>query len=306
MTLLPGREISVIDYFQRHHKRRLKYPELPCVICGTSAKPVYFPLEVCHVPAQRRQLLQDSTASAEMIRVTAAGPDNRKRDIQSQMQNYVCKDRTPRDYGLDIKSQMVQVRARVLTPPRVFYSRDQFLDPSGGAWNLRGQTGLREAPDRATGNDALSQWAIISFDRYVRRDDCYDLGRTLKQKMEQFIGIRVTAEPICESLDQGGGGRGYPGGENIEDCLKRVVRKFRDKPQIVFCVLPKFDNKHIYNSIKECAEIEIGVRTQCIMNKVGYKILTVFPFGFVCLLVVCFCFSISLFVCHVFRSASRV
>ena len=270
MTLLPGREISVIDYFQRHHQRRLKYPELPCVICGTSAKPVYFPLEVCHVPAQRRQLMQDSTASAEMIRVTAAGPDNRKRDIQSQMQNYVCKDRTPRDYGLDIKSQMVQVRARVLTPPRVFYSRDQFLDPSGGAWNLRGQTGLRKAPDRASGNSELSQWAIISFDRYVRRDDCYDLGRTLKQKMEQFIGIRVTAEPICESLDQGGGGgRGYPGGENIEDCLKRVVRKFRDKPQIVFCVLPKFDNKHIYNSIKECAEIEIGVRTQCIMNKAG-------------------------------------
>ena len=164
---------------------------------------------------------------------------------------------------------MVQVRARVLTPPRVFYSRDQYLDPSGGAWNLRGQTGLREAPDRASGNRELSQWAIISFDRYVRREDCYDLGRTLKQKMEQFIGIRVTAEPICESLDQGGGGRGYPGGENIEDCLKRVVRKFRDKPQIVFCVLPKFDNKHIYNSIKECAEIEIGVRTQCIMNKVG-------------------------------------
>ena len=113
MTLLPGREISVIDYFRMHHKRNLKYPELPCVICGTSAKPVYFPLEVCLVPAQRWQLLQDSTASAEMIRVTAAGPDNRKRDIQSQMQNYVCKDRTPRDYGLDIKSQMVQVRARV-------------------------------------------------------------------------------------------------------------------------------------------------------------------------------------------------
>ena len=97
MTLLPGREISVIDYFRKHHNRRLKYPELPCVICGTSAKPVYFPLEVCLVPAQRRQLLQDSTASAEMIRVTAAGPDNRKRDIQSQMQNYVCKDKTPRD-----------------------------------------------------------------------------------------------------------------------------------------------------------------------------------------------------------------
>ena len=48
-----------------------------------------------------------------------------------------------------------------------------------------------------------------------------------------------------------------------------MVRKFRAKPQIIFCVLPKFDNKHIYNSIKECAEIEIGVRTQCIMNKAG-------------------------------------
>ena len=269
-TLLPGRDISVLDYFQRHHQKRLKYPELPCVICGTSAKPVYFPLEVCHVPAQRRQLLQDSNASAEMIRVTAAGPDNRKRDIQSQMQNYVCKDKTPKDYGLEIKSSMVKVRARVLKPPRVFYSKDQFLDPMGGAWNLRGQTGLREAPSKASGDNELSQWAIISFDRFVHRDDCYDLGRTLKQKMEQFIGIRVTAEPMCETLEQGGGGgRGYPGGENIEDCLKRVVRKFRAKPQIIFCVLPKFDNKNIYNSIKECAEIEIGVRTQCIMNKAG-------------------------------------
>ena len=205
-----------------------------------------------------------------MIRVTAAGPDNRKRDIQSQMQNYVCKDRTPRDYGLDIKSQMVQVRARVLTPPRVFYSRDQFLDPSGGAWNLRGQTGLREAPDRASGNNELSQWAIISFDRYVRRDDCYDLGRTLKQKMEQFIGIRVTAEPICESLDQGGGGgRGTRGARTSRTASSAWFASSATSPRSSFACCPSSITSISTTPSRSAPRSRLGVRTQCIMNKVG-------------------------------------
>jgi len=91
---------------------------------------------VCHIPAQRQQLLQDSRASADMIKVTAMPPDARRREIQSMVQKHVVTDKNHKQFKLDVSSQMAAVRGRVLKPPNVFYARDQFLSPQKGAWNL--------------------------------------------------------------------------------------------------------------------------------------------------------------------------
>lgn len=41
-----GRKCSVAQYFQKVYNLKLQRPDLPCIKCGTSAKPIYFPLEV--------------------------------------------------------------------------------------------------------------------------------------------------------------------------------------------------------------------------------------------------------------------
>ena len=44
-----GRKTSVVEYFKSQYGITLKHPELPCVVSGTSDKPIYFPMEVFDV-----------------------------------------------------------------------------------------------------------------------------------------------------------------------------------------------------------------------------------------------------------------
>ena len=107
-------------YFAEHYKIALKYPDLPCVACGSSKRLAYFPLEVCHVPAQRQQLLQDSQASASMIKVTALPPAARRRAIEDQVVKHIEPDPGPKAFNVRVNRHMAGVSGRVLDPPRLF------------------------------------------------------------------------------------------------------------------------------------------------------------------------------------------
>lgn len=105
--------------------------------CGSCSGVVGFYSRVCHIPAQRQQLLQDSKASADMIRITAMRPEDRKREVQKQAQSLISDNKSfYKQFGVEINTQMVQVEGRVLKPPDVFYAKGQYLSPQKGSWNL--------------------------------------------------------------------------------------------------------------------------------------------------------------------------
>ena len=49
-----GKEMSVAEYFDRKHKRRLRNPELPCVVEKIGKDKFYYPIEVLEVPDNQR------------------------------------------------------------------------------------------------------------------------------------------------------------------------------------------------------------------------------------------------------------
>lgn len=246
-----NREVSVAEYFLKAHKIRLRFPDLPCVVCGTGTKPVYFPLEVCHVPAQRQQLLQDSKASADMIRVTALPPHVRRREIQNAVQSHVVKDQNHRRFGLEVNAQMVKLVGRVLTPPDIFYAGDQVLSPRRGSWNLVKHV-LRAPSPRP-----LTNWALVTFDAHVPEQACRDLARSLRGKMVSVAGMNVTHDARMDRVRRD---------ESPENCIRRVMAADR-ATNLIFVLLPAGDNKSIYGAVKDVAELELGVRTQCMQNK---------------------------------------
>jgi len=54
-----NRKVSVAEYFLKAHNKRLQFPDLPCVICGSGSKPTYFPLEV----GESDRCITDSTTT---------------------------------------------------------------------------------------------------------------------------------------------------------------------------------------------------------------------------------------------------
>ena len=246
------RDISIAEYFLERYKIRVN-PDLPCAVMGSSKNQTFYPLEVCHVLAQRQQLLQNSGASAEMIRVTAKAPAERLGMIQDQVTKHIGPDPCPKKFDLHVDPSMVSVQARVLETPNIYYSGDVLARPQRGSWNLR-DARLREAP-RAP----LTRWAVVIMvpDYYERQAE--DLARILRGAMQNTIGLRVDTDARVDCQRRG---------ESEADCIRRVHRA-DPSTQLAYCLLPVDTklNKEMYEAIKEVAEMELGLLTQCMQYK---------------------------------------
>lgn len=115
--------MSVEQYFMKQYNYRLRYPNLPCLLCGTKRNA--FPLEVCRVvPGQRYPRKLDEMQTANMIKFTATKPQDRQRRVLDGM-NQLKPNETPQlnDLGMVVDTRMLQVQGRLLEPPTVLYNK---------------------------------------------------------------------------------------------------------------------------------------------------------------------------------------
>ena len=51
-TLENGRTVTIYDYFQREHRIKLRFPDMPCIVVGNpkSGTAKYFPMELMQEP----------------------------------------------------------------------------------------------------------------------------------------------------------------------------------------------------------------------------------------------------------------
>lgn len=128
---------------------KLKHPHLPCLQVGQEHKHTYLPLEVCNIVAGQRCIkkLTDMQTST-MIKATArSAPDrsasilpyprtfyfaiiklylysirNREREINNLVRRAdFNNDAYVQEFGLTISNSMMEVRGRVLPPPKLQY-----------------------------------------------------------------------------------------------------------------------------------------------------------------------------------------
>jgi len=247
-----GKNVSVSDYFASTYGVRLARPDLPCVVAGSSAKPIYFPLEVCNVPEQRQRLLTDARVSSELIRASAVPPGERRRQIEEAVSRHVAHPRATHDeaFGIVVSNEMVRLEGRVLTPPKVMYKGGKILQPSAGAWNLKDLV-LLNPPTHS-----LNAWALVTLDVSVPDYACQTLASQIHTGMQKYGGIQVKANAVID--------RARSRDEPPEDVVRRAAKK---GAALVVVLLPPFDNKAMYNAVKYGAELDIGVQTQCLINK---------------------------------------
>ncbi|KAF4523696.1 Argonaute-1 [Ephemera danica] len=249
-------ECTVAKYFLDKYKMKLRYPHLPCLQVGQEHKHTYLPLEVCNIVAGQRCIkkLTDMQTST-MIKATARSAPDREREINNLVRKAdFNNDSYVQEFGLTISNNMMEVRGRVLPPPKLQYGgRVSSLSgqalPNQGVWDMRGKqffTGVE-----------IRVWAIACFapQRTVREDALRNFTQQL-QKISNDAGMPIIGQPcFCK----------YATGPDQVEPMFRYLKSTFPGLQLVVVVLP--GKTPVYAEVKRVGDTVLGMATQCVQAK---------------------------------------
>lgn len=247
---------------------KLRYPHLPCLQVGQEHKHTYLPLEVCNIVAGQRCIkkLTDMQTST-MIKATARSAPDREREINTLVKRAdFNNDPYVQEFGLTISNSMMEVRGRVLPPPKLQYggrmssgitgqqllppqNKVSLASPNQGVWDMRGKqffTGVE-----------IRIWAIACFapQRTVREDALRNFTLQL-QKISNDAGMPIIGQPcFCK----------YATGPDQVEPMFRYLKITFPGLQLVVVVLP--GKTPVYAEVKRVGDTVLGMATQCVQAK---------------------------------------
>jgi eukaryotic translation initiation factor 2C len=246
-------ECTVAKYFLDKYRMKLRYPHLPCLQVGQEHKHTYLPLEVCNIVQGQRCIkkLTDMQTST-MIKATARSAPDREREINNLIRKAdFNNDPFVQEFGLNISNNLMEVRGRVLPPPKLQYggrTKQQAL-PNQGVWDMRGKqfyTGVE-----------IREWAIACFapSRTVREDALRNFTQQL-QRISNDAGMPIIGQPcFCK----------YANGPDQVEPMFRYLKSTFPELQLVVVVLP--GKTPVYAEVKRVGDTVLGMATQCVQAK---------------------------------------
>lgn len=246
-------ECTVAKYFLDKYKMKLRYPHFPCLQVGQEHKHTYLPLEVCIIVAGQRCIkkLTDMQTST-MIKATARSAPDREREINNLVNKADFNtDPYVKEFGLSISHVMMEVKGRVLPPPKLQYGgrTKQQAMPIQGVWDMRGKqfhTGVE-----------IRTWAIACFapQRTCREDNLRNFTLQL-QKISNDAGMPIIGQPcFCK----------YATGPDQVEPMFRYLKQTFVGLQLVVVVLP--GKTPVYAEVKRVGDTVLGMATQCVQAK---------------------------------------
>ncbi|KPM09009.1 argonaute 2-like protein [Sarcoptes scabiei] len=246
-------ECTVSKYFLDKYKMKLRFSNLPCLQVGQEHKHTYLPLEVCNIVAGQRCIkkLTDMQTST-MIKATARSAPDREREIKNLVRKAdFNNDQYVKEFGLSISNSMMEVRGRVLPPPKLQYGgrTKQQAIPIHGVWDMRGKQfhiGIE-----------IRVWAIACFapQRTCREDALRSFTQNL-QKISNDAGMPIIGQPcFCK----------YATGPDQVEPMFRYLKQTYVGLQLVVVVLP--GKTPVYAEVKRVGDTVLGMATQCVQSK---------------------------------------
>nr|GMD22736.1 protein argonaute 5 [Ipomoea batatas] len=220
-----GEKISVGQYFRQKYNIVLQYPMLPAIQSGSDARPVYVPMEIIEKNEYNKQ---------ELVKT---------------------------EFGMQLRTALTQIDARVLPPPRIKYhesGRESLVDPRVGVWNMINKKMVDAAK--------VEFWACVNFSR------CRDPDRFCGELLEMCCskGMDFNPSPLVPIHSF------HP--SKIEktlidihkDCTARISSmKKSGNLQLLIIILP--DVSGSYGKIKRICETELGIVSQCCQPRQAAK-----------------------------------
>ncbi|KAI9847274.1 MAG: hypothetical protein M1837_002860 [Sclerophora amabilis] len=257
-------ETTMFDYFWKRYNIRLEWPDLPVV--QTTKKGVVLPMEVMTVQENQRYPFKlNAEQTSKMIKFAVTKPQKRLEDIEFGRRLLDWEgDQFLKGYGMGIAPQMLETKARVLSPPVIQFAGSTATPGTSGRWDLKGKKFL------GGNTKPLRSWGVCIFKTSSK------IHKTVpKPVVENFIrefikvyqghgGVVQTKDPpIIEGP--------VDAAEGVNDLFQHVGNKYQERPQIMLFVLPDRTSFH-YLRVKKSADCRFGVLSQCMQADHMYKL----------------------------------
>ncbi|KAH8296708.1 hypothetical protein KR054_010098, partial [Drosophila jambulina] len=243
---LEGKVLTVEDYF-RSRNYRLQFPQLHCLNVGPPVKNIMLPIELCHIEGGQALNRKDgATQVSNMIKFAATSTNERKAKIMDLLKFFEHNmDPTISRFGIRIANDFIMVHTRTLVPPQVEYQANKCCPVRNGSWRMDNMRFLEPKPKP-------HKWAILFFDPPRGRKMPYNQVADFEQKM------LAQSKTVSVSLDKKAEIRPYRDERNLDQCFVDL----QGQCDLAFVIIPQFGVT--YSTIKQKAELQHGILTQCI------------------------------------------
>ncbi|PNF19900.1 hypothetical protein B7P43_G12298, partial [Cryptotermes secundus] len=151
-----------------------------------------------------------------------------------------------KEFGLSVSDRFEKVEARILEAPQLQYNiqadRRNIVMPMKGVWR----------PKSFLSCNKLTHWIILNLDRYTREDNLRHFEGEM-QKMGRSLGMDIGPALSPYSM---------PSPTRNTNELMEFFKRMKNKVQLVVVVIP--DKGDCYAKVKQVAELNIGILTQCV------------------------------------------
>ncbi|XP_073136369.1 protein argonaute 1B-like [Henckelia pumila] len=256
---------SVVEYFRETYGFVIQHTQWPCLQVGNTQRPNYLPMEVCKiVEGQRYSKRLNERQITELLKVTCQRPNERENDIlRTVRHNAYAEDPYAKEFGIKISEKLAQVEARVLPAPWLKYhdsGREKDCLPQVGQWNMMNK--------RMVNGGTVNCWIGINFARNVQESVAHSFCHELAQ-MCTTSGMAFNPEPVLPVLNA------RP--DQVERVLKARYHDVMTKLQpygkeldLLIVILPD-NNGSLYGDLKRICETDLGIVSQCCLQKHVYK-----------------------------------
>uniref|UniRef100_A0A8D8WZL0 Protein argonaute-2 n=1 Tax=Cacopsylla melanoneura TaxID=428564 RepID=A0A8D8WZL0_9HEMI len=243
-------EITIADYFSRSKNYRLQFPKYPCFQVGSVANNSRIPCELCTLQGgQVVNKKMNETQTAAMVKAAATGTDIRRQKVMDAMRKINFGNcALLKDFGIGVSDQMERVNARILPPPTVGYDNNRTILVQKGVWRA----------DKFIKPTKITSWAYVNM-VHGRPPNWRSLCDNFPGGANS-VGMEFPKNPSMVFEDQRENNR------NLHNVFAQCKQK---GVQVVFVAVP--NSGDVYSKVKQVAELEVGVLTQCLREKTLFK-----------------------------------
>lgn len=234
--------LSVSQYFMNQYQKKLQFGHFPCLQVEPANRDIFIPMELGTILEGQRCIRKLSEKQvADIIKKSAKKPNLKQSQTSQQAaQLFSCSQEYITAYGLEVDTQPMKIKGRVLPAPAMLYNGTKTETPRQGAWR---SSKLSQAC-------SLNNWAFVSMSP-MNRVDAKTFYNEIVREGQNF-GIKVDMPKSVQYI-------------NPDRFKEDVSKMLAGNPQInyIFVVLPERTNNEMYSMVKEL-ESDCGVITQCI------------------------------------------
>ncbi|XP_041674135.1 protein argonaute-2 isoform X1 [Drosophila eugracilis] len=242
-----GKKVTIVDYF-KNRNYMMKYPNLHCLHVGPPVKNILVPIELCTIEGGQPLNRKDGTTQvANMIKYAATSTNERKSKIIGLLKFFQHNmDPTISRFGIRIANDFIVVSTRTLNPPQVEYQGNKWCAVRNGSWRMDNMKFLEPKP-------RAHKWAILYND--PPRGYKMHFNQIGDFERQMFNQSKFVSMSLAEKAEI----RTFKDANDLDEVFKDLKRNQCD---LAFVIIPKAGAS--YDIIKQKAELQHGILTQCI------------------------------------------